>query len=317
MNPRNNVSAVIPVRNGAFWIPQFLEKVIPNFHSNDEIIFIDDSSEDETMSLLKSAQSRYSNLFVVTNPAKGIVSALNFGISQATHDLIARFDIDDLYSNLRIDTQINSIGENHGACFADYSFYGNGIINLGYVASAVYPIATKLSLFKSQRTAHSSALFRKQVFIEAGGYLEEEFPAEDLGLWVRMAKIATLVTAPEELLFYNLRTNSTSSERRVSAFHKKDLIVKKNLNLFENVIRDFKMLIEEYQSYNLHSHSFERKFHLLREILGVNQELSLQRKHIKWLSIEFTRLAIKSESFKELVLLNHFRRKRNDFRKRL
>jgi len=317
MKDRPNISGIVPVKDGANWIPYFLDHIRENLIQTDEMIFVDDSSSDETFSLLENAQYKESNIVVLKNPGKGIVSALNFGISEARHNLIARFDIDDTYAPFRIQKQIEAIGTEHGVCFSDYSFCGNGVSNLGYIASAIHPLSMEISLSKSQRTAHPIALFRKEVFNEAGGYLDEDFPAEDLGLWFRMAKIATLVSVPEELLFYNLRASSTSSQKRTSALLKKNSLVRENLNLYRHINRNFDSIFAEYESYESHSHSFERKLHLLREMLELGDKVDLHSNYKKKLLLELGRLLLSFGNLVELQRMNQYRKMRINLRKKL
>jgi hypothetical protein len=48
---------------------------------------------------------------------------------------------------------------------------------------------------------------------EAGGYRKEDFPVEDLSLWLRLSRLGELRSVPSTLLNYRIGSNSVTSER--------------------------------------------------------------------------------------------------------
>jgi hypothetical protein len=86
--------------------------------------------------------------------------------------------------------------------------------NLGIFPSAISPELTAFSLMSSQRTPHPSVMFRKSLVIAAGGYLPEDFPAEDLGLWIRLVKGSEIATIPRVLLNYTVHNSSITQTNR-------------------------------------------------------------------------------------------------------
>ena len=204
------VSGVLPIRNGENWLPQKIHEIMNNLEEVDELITIDDNSCDRTYQLLKNLSSLYPNLIVIKNRERGIISALNLGISLAVNEIIFRYDIDDAYSPDRRVLQLNEIKKGSALVFGDYAIWGDGVKRLGIIPTAISNNATKLSLLRARRNPHPLACFSKNLFDDVGGYLAADAPAEDHGLWIRMSKNAVLSTVPSVLLDYNLNSKSTS-----------------------------------------------------------------------------------------------------------
>lgn len=201
-------------------------------NDGDELIIVDDGSTDETLAFVLSFTSVDSRVKVYQRNHEGLVSALNFAISHAKYDLIARADADDLYFSNRLDLQVGFMDKNLDceAVFCDYEFVDSAGKFYGCLPSAISPLLTYLSLLNHQRTPHPGVIFRKGAFLRAGQYQEDDFPVEDLGLWVRIGNRFNLGTIPSVLLSYRMHPESVSAKNRnlqlskISAF--REVVVK-------------------------------------------------------------------------------------------
>jgi glycosyltransferase involved in cell wall biosynthesis len=210
------ISAVIPVKNGEKFLDNFLPQVIENLDVSDEIVIVNDRSTDRTESILKGWERRYEKIRVINNLDSGLISALNLGIKESSHDWIARFDVDDNYSANRIREQRMEISSKTVAIFSDYEVMGSAKLSLGTIYSPILPIACSLSLISSQRTAHPSSIFSKSAFEFVGGYRNQDFLIEDLSLWLRLSRVGNLVSVPQKLLKYSLNQNAVSMQNRLA-----------------------------------------------------------------------------------------------------
>lgn len=209
------ISAIIPVRNGMLFLPDFLNSNSGQFSRLDEVIFVNDNSSDETLEFLQESATSKDNYIVFDNPNLGLVSALNMGIKQSRNAWLARFDVDDSYAQSRIETQLALIDDHVGAIFSDYEIIDENDNSLGIISSPVTSLFTELSLVNSRRTPHPSALLNKKAVQKVGGYLESEHPAEDLGLWLRLVQGGyKLASAPSVLLKYRVHANSVTSKKQ-------------------------------------------------------------------------------------------------------
>jgi glycosyltransferase involved in cell wall biosynthesis len=197
------ITLLMPIKNGERFLPEAIKFLEKNASPEDEILIVDDNSQDQTKSMLMTWAKFNSNVTIVNNPKSGLVSALNFGLKMARHEWIARFDVDDRYPSSRIEETRKYINRDTVAIFTDYQFTTDSGLRLGVVPSAIQANHTAPSLVSSQRTAHPSVCFNKFAVKEVGGYVEEDFPAEDLSLWLRLSTIGRIITVPKNLLFCN------------------------------------------------------------------------------------------------------------------
>jgi hypothetical protein len=162
---------------------------------------------------------------VLTTGGSGLVNSLNLAIAESAFDWIARFDVDDIYSPVRLRQQRKLIDEKPVAIFSDYEVISLDGESHGAIPSPVTPFATSLSLLHSQRTAHPSSLFSKSAFYAAGKYRTCDFPAEDLSLWLRMSRIGNLISVPEILLQYKVNPNSVTSTNKAAMIKKRNELI--------------------------------------------------------------------------------------------
>ena len=274
------VSALMPVRNGEFWIDTAVEAIISNIQRFDEVIIINDGSIDGTAKKLDYWANREARLRVLTLAGRGIVGALNLGLKEAQNPWIARFDVDDIYPSNRLSIQRMLVQENVGAIFCDYKFISSESENLGVIPSAIFSAPTALSLVNSQRTPHPGVLFNKDIADSVGGYRDEDFLVEDLSLWLRMAKVSELISAPQILLNYNLHPSSTSLQNRSQMFANKNSLIAAigiDPKYAQNVIENYDSIVNNYSAF---TYPTERELLLLKDLLDYSKGIksrSLQK----------------------------------------
>ena len=216
---------LMPIKNGEIFLQQAIVNLEKNCQPNDEILVIDDGSIDRTGSILKKWAEVNPQVRVISNSKPGLVNALNFGISESLNDWIIRFDVDDRYPENRTFELKKLMKDDVVGIFSDYRFTTNRGVNLGIMPSAIAPHLTYLSLITSQRTAHPSVCYNKHAVIDAGGYLPEDYPAEDLSLWLRLSKTGKIATSPQELLKYRISRKSVSARLRQTSINKKNALI--------------------------------------------------------------------------------------------
>lgn len=248
------ISALIPIRNGAKYLPMFLSNLEDCTDTRDELIFINDNSVDETHQILAAWAAENPNSRILQATGRGLASALNQGIAAASHEWIARFDCDDRYDIDRIRIQVNAI-ENGVVCvFSDYSIKGKDELDLGRIPSPAFPLATKLSLLTNWRTPHPVALVKKSAVLQVGGYLDHDFPAEDLSLWLRLSKIGSLVSVPKTLLYYRVHAESVTGGKFSESKAKARNLSSQGVVTYEELdgaIRNFRRTATDYQEMSL------------------------------------------------------------------
>lgn len=248
---RPQVSALLPIKNGAQYVNQILSDLIACTNIDDEILVIDDHSSDATGVMLKYWAERYDRIKIISPEGKGLVSALNTGIEAAKKNWIARFDCDDRYPKNRLSVQLENASPAIGCIFSDYEILNEKRESLGVIASPISPVATRLSLWRNARTPHPSAIMNRKMVQQVGGYIQEDFLAEDLSLWLRLSKVSELRSVPFILLHYSLNAKSVTGSR----YAESKLIAKKiysekgkDLTLLRSAISNFQVQAGEYRN---------------------------------------------------------------------
>jgi glycosyltransferase involved in cell wall biosynthesis len=262
------VTALLPIKNGEKYVDQIMANVIECTNPSDEILVINDHSTDCTAQLLSNWESKFSRIRVLNSEKSGLVNALNLGIKEAKNEWIARFDCDDRYRADRLDQQIAFIDKNVVGIFSDYLIVDAKGRNFGLMPSPLSPIATRLSLWRNARTAHPSIIFHRDSAVRVGGYIEADFLAEDLSLWLRLSKIGELKSVPETLINYSLNPSSITGSRYADSKAKARQIYKNkgiDLEILRNAIKEYDSQLTIYSQYNLEN---ERAMHHYLDIVA-------------------------------------------------
>ena len=196
------VSIIIPIYNV---LPSILSKSFESISKqtfeNFEAILIDDSSNVDTSNFCIEYCKIDSRFNYIKPPIKlGLVNSLNLGIQSAKHDLLARFDSDDICYFDRIAKQIEFLKNNKNI---DVLGGNIEVINSNYKHLYIrkYPV-THSEIVKSMHIicpiAHPTVMYKKEVIKKVGYYNDSYRYAEDIDLWLRL-----LSTGAK---FYNLNT---------------------------------------------------------------------------------------------------------------
>jgi glycosyltransferase involved in cell wall biosynthesis len=311
-----NITLLLPVKNGQLYIQESILNLSQIAGPADEILIIDDGSTDQTPALVKKSSQTDGRLRYIKSSGVGLVNALNLGIKESANEWIARCDVDDLYSEDRISLQKTYIRPEVSAIFTDYKFIGSDSSELGTMPGAINSHAVSVSLAKSQRTAHPSVMYRKTAVNDVGGYRTQDFPTEDLSLWLRMAKEGQLISVPEVLLSYRLSKDSVSgTKRKLIQTKSKEIVSKIGIN-YSNYIfvkENLGKIFEEYDQFSLPA---RRKLLLLRElsIVSANPQrygLLDQKSEILFKSIKHV---LRKESLAEIFKLKKEKQARDRLR---
>ena len=260
------ISALLPVKNGQRYLDTLLPNILAMLKEHDELIVVNDGSSDQSQFITEKYRSIDSRVILINTSGIGLVAALNLGISTARNNWVARFDVDDKYLQNRIDEQRKLLRENVSVIFSDYCFISQTDRRLGSIYCAVLPIPTALSLASGQRTAHPSAVVNRRLLIESGGYQIQDFPAEDLALWLRMSHFGEIISVPLPLLHYTLSNNSISAQNREVQNNKKRELIQSYPSWSSLQVRSITDFEQTLMSYKEVSDTPERILLHLRDI---------------------------------------------------
>jgi glycosyltransferase involved in cell wall biosynthesis len=103
------VSILIPAYNAEAWISDTLESALGQTWPRKEIIVVDDSSTDDTLTIVRRFASK--SVSVVSKPNEGASSARNKAFSLSQGDYIQWLDADDLLAPDKIERQMTALNE--------------------------------------------------------------------------------------------------------------------------------------------------------------------------------------------------------------
>lgn len=99
----------MPFKNAEKWIAETIDSILDQSFTDWQLICVDDGSADGSVNVVKSIAENDPRIEVYTNSGKGIISALQLGLSLATNEFITRMDADDLMPPNRLQTMVNKM----------------------------------------------------------------------------------------------------------------------------------------------------------------------------------------------------------------
>jgi len=133
------------------------------------------------------------------------------------------------------------------------------------IPCALGSIFVLLSLLNPQRFPHPGVLLNREAVCEAGGYSRDEFPAEDLGLWLRLAQVGRLVGLPHVVVDWRMRPESVSHQNQLKQRQITTRLLSK-WRLPPDGIASEVDVCEELQRYETASMAMERSTLLVRDL---------------------------------------------------
>jgi glycosyltransferase involved in cell wall biosynthesis len=179
---------------------------------------VDDGSADETRALLDAWAQRDPRVRVLTQPALGIVPALQRAIAAAKGDILVRMDADDVAYSTRIAKQVQLLDENPdiGACGTLVRYFPRGSVAGGaqryesWINALVEHADIARDIFVECPIAHPTMAVRREALEAVGGYQDNGWP-EDYDLVFRMwTEGIAFAKVPEVLLRWRERIDRTS-----------------------------------------------------------------------------------------------------------
>lgn len=103
------VSILLPARDAVATLPACLASIRRQSEARFECVLVDDGSRDETRACAERAAQHDARFRVLATPRRGLVAALNAGLSACRGELVARMDADDLMHRRRLAEQVAAL----------------------------------------------------------------------------------------------------------------------------------------------------------------------------------------------------------------
>jgi glycosyltransferase involved in cell wall biosynthesis len=199
MRPSSTVSVVVPTFNRAALLPRALASVRAQTRPADEVLVVDDGSTDGTAVLLRE---RFPELGYLAQHNGGAAAARNAGIAATGGRWVAFLDSDDQWLPQKLERQLAAIEASPGLrlCHTNEIWIRRGrrVNPMRKHAKAGGDIF--LHCLPLCVISPSSALVRRDLLEEIGGF-DESLPAcEDYDLWLRICAREKVLYLEEPLL---------------------------------------------------------------------------------------------------------------------
>jgi glycosyltransferase involved in cell wall biosynthesis len=211
-----NVAVVIPAFESAAFLPAALRSVHAQTQPPAEVVVVDDGSRDASAVVAARAGAR-----VLRQGNAGPGAARNHGIAVTRAELIAFLDADDVFLPEKLALQAAVLREpGVVACCSDAWLLRDGARAGRKNARRAVPRRLAFAdLLAGNPIVCSSVVARRDAVLAAGGFDEDRtlIATEDYDLWLRLARLGTIVYLDQPLLEYRVHAASLSDDRRFVA----------------------------------------------------------------------------------------------------
>ncbi len=177
MEPETSV--IIPIRNGAKFVTQAIASVLTQLGESDEVLAVDDGSTDETPAVLTEIVDP--RLRRLASGGRGVSAARNLGLANASGEIVAFLDHDDLWPAGRHRELKAALKQDEAL---DVVF--------GRIACLLEPDArtTTKSLVDGHHACWlvGSGLYRRRLVDRIGGFAEDLQAGEDVDFHLRLTE---------------------------------------------------------------------------------------------------------------------------------
>jgi len=231
--PTPQISVVMSVYNGDQFLAEAINSILDQRFQHFELIIVDDASTDASLKIIQAFANRDQRIKIIRNTDNlGLTKSLNKAVNVVQAPYIARQDADDVSLPNRLGEQLEFL--NHHSEVALLSGNMTWIDEQGNIIdhttrhASPEEIQWKL-LFYNHVAAHSQVMFRKDAFVNSGGYDETLRYSQDYDLWYRLSIQGKIMIEPTVWVHFrrhaeNISTQKASEQDAMSARISKNII---------------------------------------------------------------------------------------------
>lgn len=206
------VSVVICEHNTKLeYLEKAIESMLSQTYSNFEIVFVDDCSSTDYMSLKAMSDPR---IKIIKNKVNlGLAASRNIGIDASQGKYIAIMDTDDISHGDRLEKQVKFMENNVdvAVCGTWFNMFGDKSGTIKRVIDDNEYYRCCLFFDNDPAIINPSTMIRKSVLIKNNIKLDERLKSsEDYGLWVKISRYGKVTNLKEVLFDYCIRKGQMS-----------------------------------------------------------------------------------------------------------
>jgi len=210
------VSVLIPVYKGETYLGRAVESALAQTYPNLELLIVNDGSPDNSRQVLQPYLSR-PNVRYIEKANGGVASARNAALSVATGEYVALLDQDDAWHPQKLERQVAVLSQHPEVALvhADVTYIDANDTVLP--RDPYFPASVEGRCFDRFFMANPvmacTALFRRRVVDELGGFDEAIRFSDDYDLWLRIVRHHAVAYIDEPLAMY--RVHGSNESRKV------------------------------------------------------------------------------------------------------
>jgi glycosyltransferase involved in cell wall biosynthesis len=202
------ISILLPTYNGEKYLSLAIESVLNQTFKDFELLIAFNGTTDNSKSIVSNYNDTRIKIFDYGDD-KGKSKTLNKLIQESKYDWIALQDDDDFWMPNKLEKQIPLIN-NYDVIGTFISYIDeNGEIT-GRPNLSRFPIEIiRFSMSGFNQVANTTAIFKKSIALEIGGWKDDLDGIEDFDFWLRLMRLGKkFINIPEELVHHRLHSNS-------------------------------------------------------------------------------------------------------------
>lgn len=200
-----DISVVIPMYNSEDTIIKSLDSIKNQtaFKYILEIIVVNDGSTDRSLEIVEEYSNENSdlNIIIIDKTNGGVSSARNRGIEEAKGEWIALLDSDDEWLKDKIERQVKCIQNNKEIDFIGGNINNEKLKIFGKEINNLYKANIK-DLCVKMFPQTSTAIFKRSIFEQIGGYDETQSYAEDGNYFLKICANYNYYHLPVNMVSY-------------------------------------------------------------------------------------------------------------------
>jgi glycosyltransferase involved in cell wall biosynthesis len=205
------LSVVMPVRDALPFLDESVASILSQTFADFEFVILDDASTDGSAEALRRWAEKDARIRLYHSERNlGLVGSSNFVVARARAPFVARMDADDVSHPERLHRQLDVLRSR-----AEVALVGTLYEGIDAGGRRVRP-RDRWRLARgsvSPPFPHGSAMFRREVFEEVGGYREACDGWEDEDLFQRIVRRRRVVVLTDTLYRYRFHVNSATARR--------------------------------------------------------------------------------------------------------
>lgn len=208
-----SIGVVVPAMNSVEFLDQALGSVAAQTVPVDEIVVVDDCSDDDTEAHARRWTSVLPLKVLSTGQRTGIWGGRRAGLAALGTDLVMQLDADDMFAPHHVEVMRDAYAARPGLISPrPLTWTGRGPWRQAEYTKARFPLpGDQLAQLLCTNYVLVGAMYPRRLYERIGGYRPTRF-GEDWDLWVRLVAAGAEVSKPDDPSYvYRVRASSYSS----------------------------------------------------------------------------------------------------------